>query len=66
MRRSFYLLAGVIAAQLAIGIAVITSCIIKSNPKCADGKVATIFDTIAAQTFALYAAETAQRNKNND
>ena len=47
----------VIVIQLLAAVTVVGSCIVRGDTKCADGKISEYFNFIAAQTFALYAAE---------
>lgn len=65
MRNAFWLLCGVITLQLFVASSIVFSCIYRNNNECAKGRVADAFDSIAAQTFALYAAETATRPRSN-
>jgi len=55
--KAFWLLAAVIAVQLALAAIVITGCSLNNNTNCTEGKVARSLESIVAQCFALYAAE---------
>ena len=65
MRSVFWLLCGVISLQLLVASSIVVSFIYRHNNECAKGRVADAFDSIAAQTFALYAAENATRQRLN-
>ena len=54
---AFRLVAGVISIQLLIVAGVLTGCLITQNNKCDGNKVSELMTYIAAQSFALYAAE---------
>lgn len=54
---AFRLVAGVISIQLLIVAGVLTGCLITQNNKCDGSKVSELMTYIAAQSFALYAAE---------
>jgi hypothetical protein len=56
--KAFWLLASVIAVQLVLSAVVVVGCSFKNNTNCTDGKVARSLESIVAQCFALYAAET--------
>jgi hypothetical protein len=64
--KAFWLLASVIAVQLALSAVVIVGCSINKNNSCTDGKVARSLESIVAQCFALYAAETSISQIKND
>ena len=66
MRSAFWLLAGVIFIQLGVASSIVATCLYRNNVECAKGRAADAFDSIAAQTFALYAAEVATRKPTNN
>jgi hypothetical protein len=55
--KAFWLLAFVIAVQLALAALVVVGCSFNKNTSCTEGKVARSLESIVAQCFALYAAE---------
>ena len=54
---AFKLVAGVISIQLLVVAGVLAGCFITQNQKCDGSKVSELMTYIAAQSFALYAAE---------
>jgi len=62
-RQAFYLLAGVIGFQLALIAVVVTSCAIRNDHECTDGKAGELMTAIVAQSFALFSiAESNSKN----
>lgn len=54
---AFKLVAGVISIQLLLVAGVLTGCFITKPDKCDGSKASELMTYIAAQSFALYAAE---------
>lgn len=56
-RQAFFLLAGVIAAQMVIVAGVLTGCLITKDSRCTGEKATDMLTLVVSQAFALYAAE---------
>ena len=64
--KAFWLLASVIAFELTLAAGVVVNCSINKDHVCTEGKVARSLESIMAQCFALYAAETSRSKTKND
>ncbi len=60
---ALHLLFFVVAFELILGGAVVVSCLVNKDKGCSDGKVSDLFNSVAASSFAIYAAETARTKK---
>lgn len=54
---ALHLLFLVVGFELLIGGAVVVKCIVSNDKTCTDGRVSDLFNSIAASSFAIYAAE---------
>ena len=61
-RQAFFLLAGVIAAQMVIVAGVLTGCFITKDARCSGKHASDLLTLVVSQAFALYAAESNTKN----
>ena len=54
---AFYLVAGVISIQLIMVSGVLSACFVTKDQRCTGDRAGELMMYIAAQSFALYAAE---------
>lgn len=59
---ALHLLFFVVVFELVIGGAVVVKCLMSDDLTCTDGKVQELFNSIAASSFAIYAAEKSTLN----
>ena len=60
---ALHLLFCVVAFELIIGGAIVVNCLVRNDANCSEGKVQELFSSLAASSFAIYAAEKASSKK---